>query len=395
MEIQIPYVIPQSTQQPKRLTLVPNDPGSRYKTRQLQVQIVGKSKMIKTVLLNILDVAKDMQVPPSYIGTFMGYVIGAQAKFDSKKPERQQAFLSGEHDPKDLSKIMLAFINEVLLCPVCGLPEILMVPEQKSVYGTCRACGAHSELRITDEKFKKYVQNHPPSHGKGSFEGNQSSAKKDTSKPQKKEDKAEKESKESVEPKVKREKKEKREEEIVWLSDTSEEAVKRRREEMLPDTVNIAVKSSKVSVEDLISALKGVSLKDASAVQQVKTEKNADDQTFVTALLNTLFVPEADGLAECKANSAILSEFIRSKEEQIALLSTIENFCGNVNTSQLQKVPLILKELYDKEILEEDSIIAWSDKDKNVIAAVRDQAAPMIKWLKEAEEESEGDEDDE
>lgn len=24
------------------------------------------------------------------IGTFMGYVIGAQAKFDAKKPERQQ-----------------------------------------------------------------------------------------------------------------------------------------------------------------------------------------------------------------------------------------------------------------------------------------------------------------
>jgi len=88
----VPYVIPLSAQKPKQLTLVPSDPGSRYKTRQLQVQIVGKSKMMKTMLVNILDVARDMQVPPSYIGTFMGYEIGAQAKWDPKKPERQQAF---------------------------------------------------------------------------------------------------------------------------------------------------------------------------------------------------------------------------------------------------------------------------------------------------------------
>lgn len=59
------YVVPLSSAKPKIISLVPADPGSRYKTRQLQVQVVGKSKMIKTVLVNILDVAKDMQVPPS------------------------------------------------------------------------------------------------------------------------------------------------------------------------------------------------------------------------------------------------------------------------------------------------------------------------------------------
>lgn len=87
------------------------------------------------------------------------------------------AFLSGEHDTKDLSKIMYDFINEVVLCPNCGLPEILIVPEQKTVMGTCRACGAHSELKITDEKFKRYVINHPPTQSKGAFGGNKAGAK--------------------------------------------------------------------------------------------------------------------------------------------------------------------------------------------------------------------------
>jgi len=67
--------------------------------------------MIKTVLVNILDVSKDMQVPPSYIGTFMGYESAAQSKWDASKPERQQAYISGEHDTKDLSRIMLQFIT--------------------------------------------------------------------------------------------------------------------------------------------------------------------------------------------------------------------------------------------------------------------------------------------
>lgn len=66
-EVSIPYVVPYTSEKPKILTLVPSDPGSRYKTRQLQIQVVGKNKMIKTVLVNILDVSKDMQIPPSCI----------------------------------------------------------------------------------------------------------------------------------------------------------------------------------------------------------------------------------------------------------------------------------------------------------------------------------------
>lgn len=174
------YVIFLSSAKPKTITLVQKDPGSRYKTRQLQIQVQGKSKMIKTVLVNILDVAKDMLVPPNYIGTYMGYVIGAQAKWDPKLPERQQAYLSGEHDPKDLSKIMLQFVNEVLCCPICGLPELSLTAdaERGDVMCSCRGCGHKGPLNISDEKFKRYVLNHPPSQNKGdAFAGNKTTKK--------------------------------------------------------------------------------------------------------------------------------------------------------------------------------------------------------------------------
>jgi len=408
MEVQIPYVIPLSTQKPKKLTLVPNDPGSRYKTLQLQVQVVGKSKMIKTFLLNILEVAKDMQVPPAYIGTFMGHLIGAQAKFDQKKPERQQAFLTGEHDPKDLSKIMVQFVNEVILCPICGLPEILLFIEGgKSVNGRCRACPFNGPLKITDEKFKRYVINHPPSQSKGgAFGGNETGTKKDTSKKEGKGEKVEddestKETEE--EPKVaKKEKKEKKSKEddgIVWFSDTSEDAARKRREEMLPDAVAHLAKNK--DVNDLANQIKE-SLQVSSTADSIQALKvkhsNVDEKTFVEIVFDSLFGKSENLLDDIKSKGNCFSKITSNSSSRLALLSSIEQFLGS-NTSQLKNISFVIKELYDKEILEEEDIISWyklkPTKDETIVYVkeAREKVANLIKWFQEAEEEEDDDED--
>lgn len=99
----------------------------------------------------------------------------------------------------------------------------------------------------------------------------------------------------------------------------------------------------------------------------------------------------------------------------------------------LQRVPIILKDLYDADLLEEDVIFAWAEKvtapaqdsshrraeltvsiflnliylffwgylqvskkyvSKELAKEIHAKAAPFIKWLKEAEEESEGSDQD-
>jgi len=383
----VPYVIPLSAQKPKSLTLVPSDPGSRYKTRQLQVQIVGKSKMMKTMLVNILDVAKDMQVPPSYIGTFMGYEIGAQAKWDPKKPERQQAFLSGEHDTKDLSKIALQFIQEVVLCPNCGLPELVCEVENSKVQGRCRACGSLSDLRISNEKFKRYILNHPPSTKGGSFSGNKNVDKKDAAV---KKQVAKQMEKEQAAQKIEVPRKSKKDDEddsVVWYSDTSDEAAKARREQMLPDAF---LKPKKVPEVSEIKPL----LATPDKLNELKNSGGVSDAEFVPALFEAIMGKDATTMDPIIKEKEVVKKFVGGKDAQIALLQAVEKFCGETNTALLSKVAIIIKQLYDEELLEEESIFEWADDKNGAIAKVRDNAAPIIKWLKEADEESGSEEDE-
>jgi len=391
----VPYVIPLSAQKPRYLSLCPSDPGSRYKTRQLQVQIVGHSKMMKTVLVNILDVAKDMQVPPSYIGTFMGYEIGAQAKWDPKKPERQQAFLSGEHGTKELSKIALQFIQEVVLCPSCNLPEILTEVDQGTmkVMGRCRACGGFSELKISNEKFKRYILNHPPTNKGGSFSGTKNIKEKEVAVKKNiivklERDKAEQKGKEE---KIVKEKssKEDSEEHVVWFSDTSDDAARARRDKLLPDS---GMKTAKKlpDIEEVKAAITSL-----EKLQEIKNTNCLSNGDLIPSIFDALIAKDSASLSPIIASKDILKNFVQDEEGQISLLRCIEKFCGETQPSLLPKVAHNIKEIYDEELLEEDAILSWFVDSTDANSKVRENVAPLIKWFKETDNESGKEDEDE
>lgn len=59
-----------------------------------------------------------------------------------------------------------------------------------------------------------------------------------------------------------------------------------------------------------------------------------------------------------------------------------------------------LQELYDLDIVDEDVLIEWGSKpskkyvSKELSTAIHGKAAPFIKWLQEAEEESSSEDED-
>ena len=82
------------------------------------------------------------------------------------------------------------------------------------------------------------------------------------------------------------------------------------------------------------------------------------------------------------------------------MFSGIEQIISLHADKLLDKVAGILKLFYDNDILEEKSILEWSEKvskkyvTKEMSEKIHEKAKPFIQWLREADEESSEEEDD-
>jgi translation initiation factor 5 len=91
------------------------------------------------------------------------------------------------------------------------------------------------------------------------------------------------------------------------------------------------------------------------------------------------------------------------------LIAAVEWFCGSRYPQLLKLFPVVLKQLFDLELVEEDVFLAWSNDiarneysaDSSLISLetleeLRNVAGPFMVWLQEAEEEDDdGEENDE
>lgn len=99
---------------------------------------------------------------------------------------------------------------------------------------------------------------------------------------------------------------------------------------------------------------------------------------------------------DIKRHHGLLLRFTHENEKaQKYLLGGVERVIALHIAKLMKKVVIILKLLYDSELLGEQVILNWASKNvsKEVASQIREEAAPFIKWLKEAEEESEHDDD--
>ncbi|PNF27949.1 hypothetical protein B7P43_G16441 [Cryptotermes secundus] len=85
----------------------------------------------------------------------------------------------------------------------------------------------------------------------------------------------------------------------------------------------------------------------------------------------------------------ILQNYVRNSDAQDDCLQALEDMAASTDTV-CEGLLKLLHLLYDKDILGEDAILKWynSDDKSSTAAALRKQVAPFIKWLEEADEES-------
>uniref|UniRef100_A0A8C9PWC8 Eukaryotic translation initiation factor 5 n=1 Tax=Spermophilus dauricus TaxID=99837 RepID=A0A8C9PWC8_SPEDA len=331
-----------------------SDQFYRYKMPRLIAKVEGKGNGIKTVIVNMVDVAKALNRPPTYPTKYFGCELGAQTQFDVKN---DRYIVNGSHEANKLQDMLDGFIKKFVLCPECENPEteLHVNPKKQTIGNSCKACGYRGMLD-THHKLCTFILKNPPEN---SDSGTGKKEKEKKNRKGKDKENGSVSSSETPPPPPPNEISPpphavEEEEDDDWGEDTTEEAQRRRMDE-ISDHAKVLTLS-----DDL--------------------ERTVEER------VNILF----DFVKFCHNN----------KKAQRYLLHGLECVVAMHQAQLLSKIPHILKEMYDADLLEEEVIISWSEKaskkyvSKELAKEIRVKAEPFIKWLKEAEEESSGGEED-
>eukprot|EP00128_Syssomonas_multiformis_P002929 Colp12_sorted_trinity150504_noHs@2595 len=340
----------------------------RYKMPKLVAKVEGKGNGIKTVVVNMEDIAKSLGRPPSYSTKYFGCELGAQTQMDAAK---SRYVVNGSHDATKLQNLLDGFIKKFVLCQQCENPETtLRIDKQNNIFEKCAACGHKAMVDMT-HKLTAFILKNPPEGSTSSKSGPKETKKEKKEKKNKKEEEAP--TAEPVEvdrngvaapPRVVGKSKEDED----WSVDTSEEAVRAR-------------------MAGLTSAAKSMALDD-----DVERPVNERKELLYKFALNP----------ENKAKD-IVEEAKRldlTKKAQRYLLGAIEQLIDE-HQDLLPKTSLILQALYNEDYVSEEIMLAWSEKpsgkyvSKEMAGKIHEKAAKFVEWLKTAEEESDEEEDGE
>lgn len=375
-----------------------NDPHFRYKMPMITAKVEGSGNGIKTVCTNIAAVSKSLGRPPAYAIKYFGSELGANVKIDQAN---DMYIINGQHDAEKLLNLLYGFIKRFVLCSKCSNPETNLSIEKKSIGQKCLACGYATTIPKV-HNLCKYIMNHPPGEEAGAQRQKTGKSRKDKG------------------GKNKTTKNENDSGNDLNNSNNSGEGGPDKNSEDEFDDEELTATAYSERMRELCKGLNNdVYLSDpkesANAFFLLLKEK-IEEGLVHDSETHKFLLSEATRLNIRDKAPLILSEllftenmldqikehrilFLRFCNENIKaqkyLMGGFEKLVGEVYKDELKsKTLLILKTLYDEDILEEEAILEWSQKvskkyvPRAVAKEIHELVEPFIKWLKEAEEET-------
>ncbi|XP_054808648.1 eukaryotic translation initiation factor 5-like [Prosopis cineraria] len=426
-----------------------DDAFYRYKMPKMITKIEGRGNGIKTNVVNMVDIAKALARPASYTTKYFGCELGAQSKFDEKTGT---SHVNGAHETSKLAGLLENFIKKYVQCYGCGNPETeIMITKSQMIQLKCAACGFVSDVDMRD-KLTTFILKNPPEFKKGSKdkkamrraekerlkEGEaadeelkklkkevkkkgSSTSKEGATKSKKKANGSDEDRASPTHSQIREEapvEDEDDDEDVQWQTDTSLEAARQRIQEQLSavtaemvmlstdepekkpkaaNEVNGGLENGNSNpyrslVEDVKSYLKkGPS---AEELQHQLAGLTASSQEKMNALFEALVDGVDKGYAKevVKKRSYLAAAVAGEEGSQMLLLHAMEDFCCKSGSNALKEIALMLKALYDADVLEEEHIVRWYQKGlkgDSKDAKIWKNAQPFIEWLQNAESESE------
>lgn len=345
----------------------------RYKMPKLLAKVEGKGNGIKTVIVNMVEIAKALQRPPAYPTKYFGCELGAQTQIDLKN---DRYIVNGSHDAEKLQDILDGFIEKFVLCPDCDNPEtVLTVETRKERIGqSCKACGYSGVIKM-QHRLITFICKNPPNesgtpskkeqkaHRKEKQKGQQNGDTSPTHNPMQPGENGIENPDFNKEPVAAAD--------DDWSVDTSDAAVQERMENLTSGANRLALTDdSEKPQEERFNLFYGFvkKKKELNSVEKSAKEIVAEAERLdikdkaVLALSELLF--DKNMVSQIPKFRALFLRFVHGNHKaQKYLLGAFELLVGRSFPAELMpKAAHILKAFYDKDLLEEEVILQWSEK---------------------------------
>ncbi|EGS20620.1 eukaryotic translation initiation factor 5-like protein [Thermochaetoides thermophila DSM 1495] len=421
------------------------DPFYRYKMERLQTKIEGKGNGIKTVVVNLSNVAQQLARPGAYLIKYFGFELGAQTNLN---PPDDRWIINGAHEASKLQELLDGFIAKFVLCKKCKNPETVVNVKDGRILLDCKACGQRTDVdlrlklsgfilknNVTKKTKKDKAERRAARNAKqqqqngknvGAEDGSGDDNGSEQASPIDKDNAADSDD-DALTRKIKAEaqtletratEREVRDDE--WAVDMSAEAV-RARAQQLPgefrsklslngDEEEEEGEGGGSTVYDQLgdwiqeqANKEGIDKVDDIAIYLKAKELGIEAKhRTVLVLAQTLF--NENITQQISKRAPLLKKIISSERHEKALLGGTERLIGTLgkeHPEMFDKIVKILQLYYHYDLISEEVVTKWGTKaskkyvDLATSKKVRKAAEPFLKWLAEAEEEESSEEEDE
>lgn len=364
-----------------------SDPFYRYKMPRLLAKVEGKGNGIKTVIANMTEIAKSLERPPTYPTKYFGCELGAQTQVDVKN---ERYIVNGEHDASKLQDILDGFIKKFVLCPSCDNPETTLTVRRNQINSKCKACG-HAFIIDPKHRLSTFIIKNPPKIEIDFSLAKEKKASNGTT--TQGEDLCDSKNGSTGD----------EDDDGDWAEPTEDERLAANIGKL------VISKDLEKSTEERLDMLH-------SFFQEKITKNEVDDgkiladeaerldlkQKAPLLLANVLFNENIVAEKQIEKYRKVLLRFtLQDQKAQRYLLGGIEQLIVSHEDVLIPKAAHIVKALYDNDVCVEDAILAWGEKatskfvQKSKAKKILEVCEKFLIWLREADEESSEDEDDE